>query len=74
MSLADLESSSGLGFGATAGRCAQFILKPNADQRVVELECVASRHFCEDEQLLERQVPRVREYADFLGISYNNGA
>ncbi len=74
LSLVDLNSSSGLGFGATAGRCAQFMLKPDADPRVVELECVAARHFCEDEQLFERQVPRVREYADFLGIQYNNGA
>ncbi len=74
LSLVDLNSSAGLGFGATAARCSQLPPKrPDSDPRVRALQCLAGRHFCEDVQMLEREVPRLREYGDFFHISFKEG-
>ena len=70
LTIGDVNSSAGLGFGATATRCAQVPPNnPSPDPGVLALQCIATRNFCEDVQMLERQVPRVREYGDFFGIT-----
>jgi hypothetical protein len=75
LSIADLNAPAGLGFGATATRCAQLPPQnPSPDPGVLALQCLGGRHFCEDVQMLERQVPRLREYGDYFHISFKNAS
>ncbi len=75
LSVTDVTSSSGIGFGAAATRCAQLPpSNPSPDPRILALQCLAGRHFCEDVQMFERQVPRLREYGDFLDVSFKNAS
>jgi hypothetical protein len=66
----ELNDPAGLGFSAVTDpgeRCSQFtLLNPFQPGRTVE--CVGRQYLCEGAQLLEREAPRLREYADFLGI------
>jgi len=66
--ITELNDPAGLGFVATAGRCAQFSSLPPGDAATVALECVVARHLCEGVQILERETPRIREFADFLNV------
>lgn len=64
---ADLEAPAGLAFASAAPRCAELNVTPLTDLSAI-LTCVGVQHTCEDFQMLERQVPRLRELADFLNI------
>jgi len=66
--ITELNNPAGLGFVATAGRCAQFSNLPAGDATTVAIECVVARHLCEGVQVLERETPRIREFADFLNV------
>jgi hypothetical protein len=68
----DLEGATGLGFGSAVPRCAQLTFPP-ADPTTSIFECVGAQHLCEDAQMLERQVPRLRELATFFNITIPEG-
>jgi hypothetical protein len=63
----EINAAAGLGFTGADTRCAQFT-PPNAGPVGNRIECIGEQHFCEGAQMLERQAPRLREYAAFLGV------
>jgi hypothetical protein len=60
LAAADLLASQGLGFGAYTGDCAALGVSPH-DSAASIAECLKRRLECRTEQLLELQVPRLRE-------------
>lgn len=68
--LTQLNDPAGLGFAAVtdpAKRCSQFtLLFPDPTGQLIE--CVGKQYLCEGAQMIERESPRLREYATYLGI------
>ena len=65
-SLAELGASQGLGLLATQARCTE--LGYSTSSALGFLRCLGFDHFCEAFHMGEKQVPRLREYSDRLGI------
>ncbi|MBI3769280.1 MAG: hypothetical protein HY271_12440 [Deltaproteobacteria bacterium] len=70
--ITEIDATAGLGFVAAATRCSQFNL-PLSTPVELRIECVGGQHLCEGAQMLECEAPRLREYADFLGVQVPEG-
>jgi hypothetical protein len=67
--LPEIDQASGMGFSAAATRCAQLDPNPvSTDPLSKTVECVGLQELCEGAHLLERETPRVHEYAGFLNV------
>lgn len=66
-----LNAPAGLGFVAVTDpskRCSQFnLVFPDPTDQLVE--CVSKQYLCDGAYLLEREAPRLQEYAHFFNIS-----
>lgn len=62
---ADVTESFGLGLGVHNARCTAL------DASLDPAACLTAQSFCEEAQIIERQIPRARELADLLGIDFS---
>jgi hypothetical protein len=66
--LTEVGDASGLGLSAASTRCAQFTdLEPSTPVGTL-IECVGAQYACDGAYMLEREAPRLQEYAGFLGL------
>ncbi len=70
LDLTQLNAPAGLGFVNVTDpdkRCSQFA-PVSFDPTTALVGCVGSQFMCEGAQVLEREAPRLREYAGFVGV------
>ncbi len=65
LSIIDIASNNGLGLSSQIARCDKL---GDPGPALPVDQCFGAQAFCEGAQIIERQVPRARELADFLNV------
>jgi hypothetical protein len=68
LELADVLGASGLGFAALGGECSALGVA-NLDSIAAIADCIARRHECRVDQMLENELPRLRELLAVGGVT-----
>lgn len=68
LTVADVLAAPGLAFDARAGECAALEAPPSGSLAALA-DCVARHHACRVDQMLENELPRLRELLAIAGVS-----